>query len=536
MSAEVSSDKAKKYDRQLRLWGDHGQACLGSATILLLGAGASGCETLKNLVLPGVQGFTVAADGNVTEADAHSNFFLPAASAGKARAETAAAMLSELNDMVSAAHLEESVDEVIRRGGAYLSRFACVVACNLADHLFAPLSALCEASSVPVVVVRSYGLVGSVRVWAPEHHVVESKPEFSLQDLRVANPFPELQKLADSIDLEPEDSQEHAHVPWVLLLVGHLKRWREAHGGANPATYAEKKEFVAQVVARSHDPEKEGNYREARDNAMKSLNVFALPSAAQAVVTSRATEPAALTPTTPLFYVIASAVREFIERHKVPPLAGHVPDMTATTDQFVALQHAYHTRAEADLAEVMSAVQRTLARLGRSEAEASLDEVRLACRNVANWKVLTYEPVCAPDTVFGLSGARLSQQKDGAQAMGDEHLAHNINWVVLFRAADRFLRSQGRFPGVHAEAMEADFATLRGMTTAVLADLGLPPNFVDDDAVKEFVRFGGAEIHNIASVVGGIASQEIIKIITKQYTPINHTVIYDGIHCTTATF
>lgn len=42
-----------KYDRQLRLWGSSGQKALMEANILLVNAGATGTETLKNLVLPG---------------------------------------------------------------------------------------------------------------------------------------------------------------------------------------------------------------------------------------------------------------------------------------------------------------------------------------------------------------------------------------------------------------------------------------------------------------------------------------------------
>lgn len=43
-----------KYDRQLRLWGSLGQKALMEASILLVNAGATGTETLKNLVLPGL--------------------------------------------------------------------------------------------------------------------------------------------------------------------------------------------------------------------------------------------------------------------------------------------------------------------------------------------------------------------------------------------------------------------------------------------------------------------------------------------------
>ena len=43
-----------KYDRQLRLWGSNGQRSLSRAKILLFNANATGTETLKNLILPGI--------------------------------------------------------------------------------------------------------------------------------------------------------------------------------------------------------------------------------------------------------------------------------------------------------------------------------------------------------------------------------------------------------------------------------------------------------------------------------------------------
>lgn len=49
-----------KYDRQLRLWGSTGQKALMEANILLINAGATGTETLKNLVLPGRVGVSPA--------------------------------------------------------------------------------------------------------------------------------------------------------------------------------------------------------------------------------------------------------------------------------------------------------------------------------------------------------------------------------------------------------------------------------------------------------------------------------------------
>ena len=58
-----------KYDRQIRLWGAHGQRQLSNSRILLLGASASGSETLKNLILPGIGEYTIVDDALVLERD-----------------------------------------------------------------------------------------------------------------------------------------------------------------------------------------------------------------------------------------------------------------------------------------------------------------------------------------------------------------------------------------------------------------------------------------------------------------------------------
>lgn len=89
LSPELS-EKSKKYDRQIRwvssaddckncdyyfisfeisLWGDHGQALLEAAQLCLVNVTALGTEILKNIVLPGVGGFTIVDAGVVTEED-----------------------------------------------------------------------------------------------------------------------------------------------------------------------------------------------------------------------------------------------------------------------------------------------------------------------------------------------------------------------------------------------------------------------------------------------------------------------------------
>lgn len=103
------SSKERKYDRQLRLWAASGQQALEDSRVLLINndgpwsakdsgvAGVAGVETLKNLVLPGIGGFTIVDPAVVTEADLGVNFFLEEESLGKSRAEETCRWLKELN-------------------------------------------------------------------------------------------------------------------------------------------------------------------------------------------------------------------------------------------------------------------------------------------------------------------------------------------------------------------------------------------------------------------------------------------------------
>jgi amyloid beta precursor protein binding protein 1 len=65
-----------RYDRQLRLWGDHGQVALEKARVCMIGATATATEILKSLVLPGVGSFTIIDGKKVTQEDIGNNFFL----------------------------------------------------------------------------------------------------------------------------------------------------------------------------------------------------------------------------------------------------------------------------------------------------------------------------------------------------------------------------------------------------------------------------------------------------------------------------
>jgi NEDD8-activating enzyme E1 regulatory subunit len=49
----------------------------------------------------------------------------------------------------------------------------------------------------------------------------------------------------------------------------------------------------------------------------------------------------------------------------------------------------------------------------------------------------------------------------------------------------------------------------------------------------EMCRFGAAELHCVAAVMGGMAAQEAIKLITHQFVPLAGTLVYNAMASTT---
>ena len=55
--------------------------------------------------------------------------------------------------------------------------------------------------------------------------VVETHPE-DVVDLRLDCPWPELSRLASTLNLEEMDDFEHGNVPYILILLKFLQQWQ----------------------------------------------------------------------------------------------------------------------------------------------------------------------------------------------------------------------------------------------------------------------------------------------------------------------
>ncbi|KAL3479323.1 hypothetical protein BJX99DRAFT_222380 [Aspergillus californicus] len=543
------SSKERKYDRQLRLWAASGQQALEEARVLLVNSdgpwgnrstgvsGVAGVETLKNLVLPGIGGFTIVDPAVVTEPDLGVNFFLENDSLGKSRAEETCRLLKELNPDVDGDFSTKPIADILRQDPEFLSQHKLILISGPINR--SSLHSLCTAAKplgIPVLYIRSLGFYSTFSLQLPAvFPIVETHPDpESTQDLRLLSPWPELAVAAASINnLDSLDDHQHGHVPYVLLLLHYLEKWKETHDGNVPSNYKEKTEFrqFVRSSARSNNPQGgEENYDEAVAAVLKSLNPFSLRSSTRDIFGME--ECKQLTPSSADFWIIASAVREFYESHQVLPLPGSLPDMKSQSADYVSLQNIYKTKARRDVAEVTEIVRRVESQMGRA-ANVPPKDIEVFCKNASHIQVTLGRDISQPD------GDAQTIKRLRSELDNDES---SIPIFLAFQVLDNVVT--GIQDGKYSEGSLDDEALWSSEVNRVLdvivSDASAPVNDGARERVlevtRELRRTDGGELHNISSLTGGLVAQESLKVLTRQYVPLDNTCIFNGIRSSSAMY
>ncbi|KAL1656007.1 hypothetical protein SLS61_001571 [Didymella pomorum] len=548
--------KEKKYDRQLRLWGATGQLALENSHILLInnGAGAVGTETLKNLVLPGVGQFTIQDSAVVTEADLGVNFFLEDQHLGGFRAEHTTNLLKELNPEVEGHAITEPIESWLVKPDALQPYTLIIATAPIRSELLVKLSDHASAALVPLFYVHSVGFYSHFSVHVPPAFpIVDTHPDTeTTTDLRLLKPWPELIEFANekTASLDSMSPDDHGHVPYLALLLRFLEEWKKTHEGQVPQNYKEKTEFRSTVskAARTNNPEGgEENFDEAVAAVLKSLNPPEASSSVKEIFL--APECVVVKEDSPSFWVIANAVGLFYTKYGVLPVPGAVPDMKARSKDYIELQNVYKSKARKDLAEVLESVRFIERNANRSTPIAEKD-VEAFCKNAAHIKLVRGRPFHV------VQAGQKVQWGDRARSLAQELTFDGtlLPLYIAFLAWDEFTATHnkdalGGAPQAPGETdADTDAEKLTGIAHKIMDDLiNEAKTRVEDpdySAIKtrvgefaqEFARAGGAELHNVSALTGGIVSQEIIKVITEQYIPVDNTCVFDGVKSKSAVF
>eukprot|EP00943_MAST-04B_sp_MAST-4B-sp1_P004728 g4728.t1 len=566
-----------KYDRQLRLWGAHGQRALSNAKICVLNAGPTGTESIKNLVLPGCGHVTIVDSKTVTDNDLANNFFVEPGSIGKNRGEVVVELLKEMNpDVQSCTFINQSPAEIIQRSPNFFVTFSLVIATQLDERSTQILGAVCYNANIPLIVSFSYGFIGYVRVAVPEHFVLESKPEPApLEDLRIANPWPELLQFALTYNIETLEPHEHSHVPYVIVLLQLAQVWKNAHNGNLAKTRNEKDEFKKMIKEASMDYQRRiySNKQQQYDSEMKAYQE-ALKSKEGKVcmddtISADSNNNHHIAP--PI--EISGRPRwgeelNFVEADQYAYTAHVVREIPYEVQELFADVNANNTNEktpafwvivraikefvanEGVLLRVKSIARNSgvdINSLNHFPYSNSLDGmVKTFCKNANQMQLLRIrsieDEVSMKKDISGenlaLSALQMDIMLKGMDPNADPEQAC-AKWYIMFRSAQLFNTQFGRYPGANSNgvsSMKEDAGKLYNIAVKLCSNLSLDECLVDEKHAVEMTRYGGCELHNIASFLGGITAQESVKLLTHQYVPLNNTYIYNGINGDGATF
>lgn len=480
----------------------------------LINATALGTEILKGLVLPGIGGFTIADDSVVTEEDLNRNFFLDEDSVGQPRAKCTAKMLQELNPDVNGDFVDESIYQILQVNPDFFQNFDVVVATQLTERLIVSLSNLLWEMNIPLVICRSVGFIGSARVQIKEHCVIETHPDNRQSDLRLENPFATLKEHMDATELSSK-------VPWLVVMYKFLQQYQQENANV-PSTYKEKSKLREMIQSAMTADEE--NYEEAIKAVNSSFGGGHLSASIKQILNDEACIN--LNKQSSTFWILASALKNFVETDGKGflPLPGTLPDMTADTASYINLQNIYRAQAIYDADVVYRRAQQLLKELDKSSDTITEKDVRLFCRESAYLAVIRGTKIADEyDKNYRATNVALGLEMPGALM---EH-------YLIIRSAEKFKSEYGTIPG--ATEVETDTARIKSTAQKLLNEWGINAQ-INDDLAHEMCRYGGNEIHSVSAYLGGCMAHELIKLITKQYKPINNTFIYNAITSDTAIY
>ncbi|KAL5102913.1 NEDD8-activating enzyme E1 regulatory subunit [Taenia crassiceps] len=467
-----------------------------------------------------------------------------------------------MNTDVRGKFLVENPDTLIENDPAFFLGFDAIIYTSILESQLLRISRIVSQAHIPIIICVSVGFIGLLRVSVQEHVIIESHPDSTKPDFRLDNPPEAFVRLVNNPenDLDSLPASQLSQVPWLIIVYKFLSHF-QTENGRFPSSYSDKQEVRRLINAEKCRLRGETiesnfellNFQEASRAVNTAISMTKIPpevlqifedcrcqwcdSSDDRLTLNRSSKPtrSGRNLTMSSFWKMVGALKEYTmnEGGGNLPLRGDLPDMTSSSSRYLELLATYREAAE-------TAVEHLASRLSHMD-ELRLEDVRLLARNAAYLRVIRCRSL---EEELKLSPAR----SDDLHLIPAQEENDAMLWYFMLRGAASFYSEHGRWPGspcatsnstvATAEGgdhqfsphiVELDMPCLRGHVNRVLTASGIAVNRVSDDFVHEMCRFGGGEVHSIAAFMGGIAAQEVIKLVTHQFVPICQPLIYNAI-------
>lgn len=524
------SDNNERYDRQIRLWGPHGQAAIQSATILFLGSDCVASEFLKNMVLHGVNNIYIVDNVITTNEDLGTNFFVNEESLGKSRAEIISVLLTELNPSSKIKAIEadpndlNSFDDI----SSHLEGQECYVVTsgNLRPSFLNALSDRCRQKGFKQAHIQTSGFLGTFYLDGGLHYFFEgsSQSKYPLKELRILNPFPKLAEFWESIDFDGIDDIEHAHIVFPAIL---YKVRKEVLSELNIKELSSKNEFAIRDKINSlrrkkknpspeEDPfMQEAGFDEAQDNISLLYGKPSIPiEVSDYFQLLQDNDSIYKEGEGILFWELMFATLRFYEKHKVLPHYGGCPDMEATSDLFRKQKNIYKEKSDEDWAEISEDLKSR-----GIDTDSNKEIFERFKKNVWRAGGVVYQPIKEQITKLPNQNFLYDDESIKLAIVQD-----------LFIAARNFYEKNNRVPINTTEDVQNLLKEMEDLKEIINEDI--KEQFIKERElyVKEFCRYKGEAFPSVAATFAAMLAQEVTKLIIKQANPVPGIVNYDSIH------
>ncbi|GMM35455.1 Ula1 protein [Saccharomycopsis crataegensis] len=504
----------QKYDRQLRLWASDGQQDLEESHVCLINATSTGCEILKNLVLPNVGQFTIIDGESISERDLSSNFFLEEGDYGKLRAAVATESLKELNPSVHGQYLGTSIDDFLIEHcsvSSFWNKFSLIIFTssfkyNVSFHKLVSLI----YGKIPILEANSVGFYGSLKLIFNERTIIQTHLN-EIPDLRIDLPWPELSDYLNGLNIEKLSIEELKNIPYSLLLMNFRRKYVDATGNEKPTRKDFKKFVETDELVKDIRYAALENIEELLKFSWRGTTRTTIPSTIQQILEDSNTLSSPLSSSP--FWVLVKALKRFVNENGCLPLSGKIVDMASSTEKYIELQKLYREKAEKDKKLIEEYASDISAECIVSQA--LLDNF---CKNSQ------YLVVQKGSKDF------VNNKMVNAILTGDN--SSRVSIQMAFLTLGVFCENhEHQYPKMEDLPELIDITETRFLNgnKVPLSSKGGDEDSKYIKTLKEFIRMEGCEMINTASFIGGLGGQEALKILTNQYVPLNNTLVYDGI-------
>ncbi|SCU78007.1 LAFA_0A04412g1_1 [Lachancea sp. 'fantastica'] len=350
----------EKFDRQVRIWGTHGQHIIQTSHVCVIGSSPVACEIVKNLALPGIGRLTMVAVNSTDSTDSPNEQFWDMNTWNVTQIDWNA-------ETMSSAWFWKSFDLIIITTG-------CSDVLKVFRQIKSPPSLLCG----------TFERNGFVTFLSGEpHFVVESHQKHSIPDLRLGALRGDLSQFYSSFNIREESFPD---LPFAALLYHVRENVLKEKKSHQPICRDDLKRQIIALQKKVSPSTQTPNFVEAlRFSHLASDSIEALPE--NVIRCLGLKDKLCQVPFNRDVQTLLRALSLYLKSPQSEgqlPLSGVIPDMESNYEFYTALRKAYSDAAAKDVKLLSEHVL-------QEGAPIAVEKIESFCRNCRHIDVI--EPV-----------------------------------------------------------------------------------------------------------------------------------------------